>query len=98
MINKQFIALMKEHQEKLEMFVPIVARVHGPTHPEFNAVKKEFDLFLNNYKANKAPLAPHFKALREITNNYLVPSDVCETYEAVYVMLAELDQALHSKG
>ena len=29
--------------------------------------------------------------LREITNNYEVPGDVCESYEAVYVMLKEID-------
>ena len=31
--------------------------------------------------------------LREITDNYTVPGDVCESYEAVYNMLAELDKA-----
>ena len=35
-----------------------------------------------------------FKQLREITDNYTVPSDVCETYEAVYNMLSELDEAM----
>lgn len=95
MINKEFKALMQEHQEKLVMFVPIVARVHGPTHPEFNDVKKEFDLLIQKYKTNKPALLPHFRSLRKITNNYQVPHDVCETYAAVYEMLSELDQALH---
>ena len=34
-----------------------------------------------------------FVKLREITDNYTVPGDVCESYEAVYNMLAELDKA-----
>ena len=38
-------------------------------------------------------LNEEFAQLREITNNYTVPEDVCESYEAVYKMLAELDQA-----
>ncbi|HZJ89452.1 MAG TPA: iron-sulfur cluster repair di-iron protein, ric [Bacilli bacterium] len=98
MSNKQFTKLMKEHQEKLVMFVPIVARVHGPTHPEFNDVKIEFDLIMKKYKKGEQAIAAHFMALREITNNYEVPHDVCETYAAVYEMLAELDQALQVEG
>jgi iron-sulfur cluster repair protein YtfE (RIC family) len=38
-------------------------------------------------------LNEEFAKLREITNNYTVPDDVCESYEAVYNMLAELDKA-----
>ena len=38
-------------------------------------------------------LKEEFEKLREITNNYTVPTDVCESYEAVYNMLAELDKA-----
>jgi len=34
--------------------------------------------------------------LRETTNNYTVPDDVCESYEAVYNMLSELDKAYHA--
>ncbi len=77
----------KELMEKLEMFVPVVARVHGPTHPEFYEVQKEFE----NIK-NQDSLDQSFKNLREITDNYKVPSDVCESYEAVYSMLEQLDK------
>ena len=38
-------------------------------------------------------LKEEFVKLREITDNYTVPGDVCESYEAVYNMLAELDKA-----
>ena len=34
-------------------------------------------------------LNAEFAQLREITKNYLVPDDVCESYEAVYRMLAD---------
>jgi regulator of cell morphogenesis and NO signaling len=37
-----------------------------------------------------------FARLREITDDYTVPGDVCETYEAVYGMLADLDKAYHA--
>ena len=38
-------------------------------------------------------LGDEFAGLREITDNYSVPSDVCESYQAVYNMLAEMDRA-----
>lgn len=38
-------------------------------------------------------LSEEFAKLREITANYTVPGDVCESYEAVYNMLAEVDEA-----
>ncbi|HFI0330555.1 TPA: hypothetical protein ACGOU0_000971 [Streptococcus suis] len=41
----------------------------------------------------KPDLKEEFVKLREITDNYTVPGDVCESYEAVYNMLAELDKA-----
>ena len=41
-------------------------------------------------------LREEFTRIREISNNYEVPGDVCETYEAVYHMLAKLDKAYHA--
>jgi iron-sulfur cluster repair protein YtfE (RIC family) len=38
-------------------------------------------------------LDSELKQLREITDNYTVPDGVCESYEAVYNMLAEIDEA-----
>jgi len=80
----------------LEQYVPVVARVHGPTHPEFYDVKQVFDKIVAKLEAageEKPELDAEFEKLRQITGNYTVPGDVCETYEAVYNMLAELDKA-----
>ncbi len=51
-----------------------------------------------NEKVRKAELEKpnldnEFKQLRQITDNYTVPGDVCESYEAVYNMLEEIDKA-----
>jgi regulator of cell morphogenesis and NO signaling len=46
--------------------------------------------------SKKPELSEEFSRLREITDNYKVPGDVCESYEAVYNMLAELDNAYHA--
>ncbi|NLP36661.1 MAG: iron-sulfur cluster repair di-iron protein, ric [Firmicutes bacterium] len=97
MTNKQdFREVREKHFKTLEQFVPIVARVHGKAHPEFLEVQKVFTVLAKKIKdaGSEVPdLNEEFAQLREITNNYTVPEDVCESYEAVYKMLAELDQA-----
>lgn len=80
----------------LEQYVPIVARVHGKNHPEFHEVHQIFNAIIDKTKAadNVNPdLNEEFIKLREISNNYTVPDDVCESYEAVYKMLSEVDEA-----
>lgn len=80
----------------LEKFVPIVARVHGKHHPEFHEVRKLFDTINEKIKeagSERPELNEDFTKLREITDNYRVPGDVCESYEAVYNMLAEVEKA-----
>jgi iron-sulfur cluster repair protein YtfE (RIC family) len=97
MANKQIFNQIKaKHFQTLKQYVPIVARVHGKTHPEFHKVHKLFDAIstkINESGLDVPELNEEFAALREITNNYTVPDDVCESYEAVYNMLAELDKA-----
>lgn len=86
----------KKNLKKLKLFVPVVARVHGGSHPEFHDVRKVYDEISAKIKAagmEKPNLDNEFKQLREITDNYTVPGDVCESYQAVYNMLAEMDEA-----
>ena len=86
--------------KRLAQFVPVVDRVHGNHHPEFHDVKKIFEIILEKTKRSgsvKPSLNDEFKQLREITNNYKIPSDVCETYEAVYNMLEESDYVYHKE-
>ena len=93
---KKFDEAKKRYLSKLKLFVPVVARVHGGTHPEFHDVHKLFDEINTKVKKariEKPDLDNEFKQLREITDNYTVPDDVCESYEAVYNMLADLDES-----
>lgn len=86
----------KKYFQKLKQYVPIVARVHGDNHPEFHEVRKLFDNIIEKAKeagSKKPVLNEEFAKLRELTANYTVPGDVCESYEAVYSMLAEIDRA-----
>lgn len=92
----KFNEAREKNFKRLEQFVPIVARVHGGHHPEFHEVKKVFDeinVKVKDAGTDKPQLDNEFKQLREITDNYKVPSDVCESYEAVYKMLEEVDEA-----
>lgn len=90
-----FNQVKERHMKNLELYVPVVARVHGGTHPEFHDVHKLFKQLVEKMKLtnSKPDLQAEFLELRKTTDNYTVPSDVCESYEAVYNMLAELDQA-----
>lgn len=87
------------HFDKLQLYVPTVARVHGDHHPEFHdvhSIYNEIKVKVSEAKADKPDLSHEFKQLREITDNYTVPGDVCESYEAVYTMLADIDEAYHT--
>lgn len=91
-----FNKVKERNLKTLEQYVPIVDRVHGPSHPEFHDVRRIFEeisLKAKKSGANNSQLDSEFEQLREITDNYTVPEDVCESYEAVYKMLEELDKA-----
>ena len=91
---KNFTETVEKNMEKLELYVPVVDRVHGGSHPEFHDVKRIYDGMVAKLESNKdADLNKEFEELRKVTDNYKVPEDVCESYEAVYLMLAELDKS-----
>lgn len=91
-----FAQAKKEHMKALRRYVPVVARVHGERHPEFHEVRRLYEEMVTRISAagrGRPDLAAVFEALRQVTNGYRVPKDVCESYEAVYRMLSELDRA-----
>ena len=97
----KFNKVKEKNIETLELYVPIVARVHGSEHPEFHDVHKVFDQMNVKMKAacqEKPELGQEFKEFRKITDDYKVPADTCESYEAVYKILSELDEAYHKEG
>lgn len=99
MSNTKYNEARAEHMERLEQFVPIVERVHGAENPEFYEVRKLFDALNEKITlagVEKPVLDEEFTQLRETTNNYKIPAGVCESYEAVYNMLEEIDQAYHN--
>lgn len=93
---EKLIALHQKVKEELEMVIPIVDRVHGPHHPEFHEVREVYNDLEKKLEAHQDP-ENEFIKLRQLTQDYTVPGDVCETYEAVYNMLAELDATYQDK-
>lgn len=92
-----FRKTQEKHFTTLSQYVPIVAKVHGAAHPEFHEVRRLFDAINKKASAPQPDLTEEFAKLREITNCYTIPADVCESYEAVYKMLSELEEAYHAK-
>ena len=93
---KKFQEVVEKNMEKLELYVPVVERVHGGSHPEFYDVRKIFNEInrkIKNTDLDKLELEEEFKKARQVTGNYRVPEDTCESYEAVYRMISELDEA-----
>ncbi|GAB1410674.1 hypothetical protein MASR1M90_18280 [Desulfovibrionales bacterium] len=88
------------HAKNLELYVPVVARVHGQSHPEFLHVQRIFTSLATKIKASptsRPSLDEECAQLRSVTNTYTIPPDTCETYAAVYQMLQELDAAYGSQ-
>ena len=86
----------KSHLKTLALYVPVVARVHGGSHPEFYEVSDAYDRLVQKIKSSGSgslDLTEEFDTLRSITSGYTVPDDVCESYQAVYDILQELDNA-----
>lgn len=88
-------AYIQSNHEKLDLFTTAITRAHGKNHPEAFDVRELYTQLVAKVEAAgaaKSDLSHEFAKLREITNNYAVPGDVCGTYEAVYNMLEEADK------
>jgi len=94
-----FHEIVENYAEDLDLYTTAITRAHGKSHPEAFEVRELYEEMqekLNQGDTDKPNLDEEFKQLREITDHYTVPGDVCETYAAVYNMLSELDEAYHA--
>ena len=95
-MSTTFNQVKESNLKLLKQYAPIVDRVHGSNHPEFHDVLKTFNNLTKKIDAagiKRPDLNNEFAELREITSNYKIPNDVCDTFRAVYNMLEELDRA-----
>lgn len=85
----------KDLFEKLNFYLPIVKKVHGKDHDEIFEVDRIYNSIKENLdNSDHDKLEDDFVNLRKITNDYTIPQDTCETYEAVYKMLKKIDEEL----
>lgn len=70
-------------------YAPIIERVHGENHPEFTRLRELTEQLVQAGPATDT--APLFAELRTLTNGYVTPDDTCETVEATYQALQQLD-------
>lgn len=80
--------------ETLDLYTNAIVNAHGKNHPETLEVRKLFEK-VKNADRNNHYLDNEFTQLRKVTDNYAIPDDVCETYEATYQMLAEVERAYY---
>lgn len=69
---------------------PLIERVHGGHHPELTRVR-EITQELQQSE-NSARTSELFEELRAVTDNYFIPDDVCEAFEATYHALEQSDR------
>lgn len=81
----------EELMAQLDVYLPVVVRVHGPSHEVIYEVEKIYNKIKEDINGDTKK---DFEELRKVTNNYEVPSGVCESYEGVYEMLEEMDKNL----
>ncbi|MFL2136593.1 iron-sulfur cluster repair di-iron protein, ric [Ruoffia sp. FAM 24228] len=90
----KFNDYINTNAEKLDLYTTAITRAHGKNHPEAFDVR---DIYVRIQDKTQAAgevqpdLNTEFTTLREISDNYTIPDDVCETYAAVYTMLKEAD-------
>lgn len=95
-----FNQVYNTHANRLGQFIPVVDRVHGAHHPEFHEVKDLWETIHAKVESNgsdTAELCTEFSQLRQVTNDYTIPNDVCESYAAVYTLLKEVDDSYASR-
>ena len=99
--QRSFNEAKKEYFQTLKQYVPVVDKVHGGHHPEFHDVRKFYESIVEKTKeagSERPELTEEFSRLRDITDDYKVPDDVCESYQAVYQMLSEIDKAYNGQA
>lgn len=102
MTNKteSFQKVIDKNFKKVDLYTTALTRVHGQSHPEVFKVRELFEAIKSKVISetiNKPDLDAEFSQLRQVTQNYKIPTDVCEAYEDAYNMLSEIDQAYQAK-
>ena len=80
------------HIEQAAQLAPIGERVHGSHHPELTRVREITEELQHTDETTHTMTL--FQELRTVTEDYKIPEDVCEAFEATYHALERADQQL----
>ena len=75
-----------ENEEKLDMCTKAISKVDSRLHPEVHAVRAFYEELLGAVKNDDeaSALTPTFDRLVEVTSDFEIPSDTCETFTGAY--------------
>lgn len=82
-----------QHLRTAAEYAPIIERVHGENHPEITRVREITEQL--SAAQPGSDVRALFAELRAVTNDYEIPGDVCETFEATYKALEEAEGQLN---
>ncbi|HLS23912.1 MAG TPA: hypothetical protein VK037_08375 [Pseudogracilibacillus sp.] len=93
--KNRFSKLVQSKHEQLDLYTNAITKAHGESHPEAFKVRRLYEeLHEEILEAKEAfdekRLSSIFASLKAVTNNFMIPEDVCETYASVYKELALL--------
>lgn len=95
MVNT-FDKFANDQFERLDLYTTVIVRAHGDKHPEFRDIRSSFEKIQEKYR-KITDLTSEYQTLREVTNDYTVPADTCETTESTFDLLKKSDE-LYSKA
>ena len=81
---------LDERHDKLDFYTKAITNAHGQNHPEVFDVRQQYVKLCLDARDDK-DLDNNFAELRQTTNNYAIPGDVCPVFEATYHMLESAD-------
>ena len=93
--NIIFTEIAEKNFKTLKRYIPVVAKVHGGSHPEFLQVQEIFGKIAEKIEKSgpeRIELGEDFTRFLQVTENYRVLNDRCKSYEAVYNMPKETDE------
>jgi regulator of cell morphogenesis and NO signaling len=95
-----FYQLLEKDFKTLEVFLPIVTKVHAKEHPEFAVISQEFNKILDKsrqFEKSDLDITEELAVIDGLTKGYSLPAGACEAFTAVYKALAKINQVYTTK-
>lgn len=84
-------ALLRQNEDKLELYTQAITKAHGKNHPEVFEVRRLYETIKDKVD-NGDNFTEEITQLKKVTNNFAIPNDVCATFEGTYKLLKEVSE------